>query len=167
LEQAGILLASVQVKVKVRRNTTEDRGGLLKRNDLSTGAKRITMKPQEKLLSVQQLSLKLKIPKPTLRFWEKEFKGILVPFRTQGGQRRYTAEHISIIEEIKKWKKKGMSLVEIKRKLNDNRKLRDDHSDANRMEILANRIAEVVRAEVNSFFHEQGIEKKTLGDMGP
>ena len=125
------------------------------------------MKPQEKLLSVQQLSLKLKIPKPTLRFWEKEFKGILVPFRTQGGQRRYTAEHISIIEEIKKWKNKGMSLVEIKRKLNDNRKRRDDHSDPNRMEILEKLIAEVVRAEVNSFFHEQDIEKKTLGAMEP
>ena len=54
---------------------------------------------------------------PTLRFWEKELDGILAPLRTHEGQRRYTVENIAVIEEIKKLKKKGMSLPEIKRKL--------------------------------------------------
>jgi DNA-binding transcriptional MerR regulator len=125
------------------------------------------MDGQDQLLSIQQLSLKLKIPKPTLRFWEKELEGILVPLRTRGGQRRYAAEHISIVEEIKKLKTKGISLAEIKRKLADSSKLRDDHSDANRMHVLANRIADVVRAEVYSFFHEEDIKKKPLGVMEP
>ncbi|WP_369707420.1 MerR family transcriptional regulator [Desulfosarcina sp. BuS5] len=34
---------------------------------------------------MQQVSTKLNILKPTLRFWEKEFNGILVPLRTNGG----------------------------------------------------------------------------------
>ena len=41
----------------------------------------------------------------------------MVPLRTNGGQRRYAAEHISIIEEIKGLKRAGLSLVEIKRKM--------------------------------------------------
>ncbi|GAI49134.1 unnamed protein product, partial [marine sediment metagenome] len=71
------------------------------------------MERQEQLFTIQQLSLKLKIPKPTLRFWEKELDGILVPLRTQGGHRRYTAEHIPILKGIKHLRKKGMSLVEV------------------------------------------------------
>ena len=64
-------------------------------------------------MSIQHLSLKLKIPKPTLRFWEKEFKDILVPLRTKGGQRRYTAENIIIIKQVKRLREKGVSLAEI------------------------------------------------------
>ena len=64
-------------------------------------------------MSIQHLSLKLKIPKPTLRFWEKEFKDILVPLRTKGGQRRYTAENIIIIKQVKRLREKEVSLAEI------------------------------------------------------
>ena len=71
----------------------------------------------EQAITIQQVSQKLDVPKPTLRFWEREFDGILVPLRTNGGQRRYAPEHISVIEEIKMLKKAGLSLVEIKRKL--------------------------------------------------
>ena len=59
------------------------------------------MNQNEQLHTIQQLSTKLNIPKPTLRFWEKEFEGILVPLRTKGGQRRYAPGHVSLIEEIK------------------------------------------------------------------
>ena len=68
-------------------------------------------------ITIQQVSQKLDVPKPTLRFWEREFEGILVPLRTNGGQRRYAPEHISVIEEIKMLKKAGLSLSEIKRRL--------------------------------------------------
>ena len=37
------------------------------------------MNQKERLHSIQQLSAKLNIPKQTLCFWEKEFKGILLP----------------------------------------------------------------------------------------
>ena len=72
---------------------------------------------QEQAITIQQVSQKLDIPKATLRFWEREFEGILVPLRTNGGQRRYAPEHISVIKKIKMLKKDGMSLIQIKRKL--------------------------------------------------
>ena len=107
------------------------------------------MNQKEQLHSIQQLSTKLNIPKPTLRFWEKEFEGILLPLRTNGGQRRYAAEHVSIIEEIKMLKKAGLSLIEIKRKLGN----RYNGSNSNRdgIDLLAERVAEVVKMEVRRF----------------
>ena len=105
---------------------------------------------ENNLLTINQVSDLLKLPKPTLRFWEKELDGIFVPFRTNGGQRRYTVENIAVIEEIKKLKSKGMSLPEIKRKLSNSDK--GDNSNSNRIDLLAARVAEVVKAEVNRFF---------------
>jgi len=77
------------------------------------------MNNQVRLRTIQQVSHELDIPKPTLRFWEKEFEGVLVPLRSEGGQRRYSIENLSTIAEIRRLKKKGMSLGEIKRKLSD------------------------------------------------
>lgn len=37
----------------------------------------------------------------TLRYWEKEFEGYLNPIRTAGGQRRYRAEDIQIVLELR------------------------------------------------------------------
>jgi len=115
------------------------------------------MDQKEKLLSIQQVSTKLNVPKPTLRFWEKELEGFLQPFRTHGGQRRYTSEHIAIIEEIKKLKGTGLSLEEIKRKLGNgsmaeagNRRPGDSRTD--RIDLLAERVAEAVKLEVLGFF---------------
>ncbi|CAB1068228.1 hypothetical protein D1AOALGA4SA_288 [Olavius algarvensis Delta 1 endosymbiont] len=107
---------------------------------------------QHSLYSIQQLSTKLNIPKSTLRFWEKEFEGILLPLRTDGGQRRYTAEHISVVREINSLKEKGMSLADIKKTLGGiyNR----GRSDGEGIDLLAERVAEVVRSEVVRFFEE-------------
>ena len=113
------------------------------------------MDRHEHIFTIQQLSRKLKIPKPTLRFWEKELDGILAPLRTQGGQRRYTPAHIPIIKEIKKFRKKGMSIAEIKRKLSNSRKVQDNNSDSNRIDFLANRVADIVKAEVYGFFERE------------
>jgi MerR family transcriptional regulator/heat shock protein HspR len=108
------------------------------------------MNQQEQLFTIQQVSTKLNIPKPALRFWEKEFDGIIVPHRTRGGQRRYSVENIAVIEEIKKLKSKGMSLHAIKRKLSNGDK--GGNSNSNSVDLLAQRVAEVVRVEVNRFF---------------
>jgi len=107
------------------------------------------MNQREQLFTIQQLSTELNIPKPTLRFWEKELDGILVPLRTRGGQRRYTVENIAVIEEIQKLKRKGMSLPEIKRKFSNSHK--ESNPNSNKIDLLAERVAEVVRAEVNRF----------------
>lgn len=132
---------------------------------------------QEQAITIQQVSQKLDVPKPTLRFWEKEFEGILVPLRTNGGQRRYAPEHISVIKEIKMLKKAGLSLIEIKGKLgkgiddlligrfDDWEKGRDGgqmsgagsqgsgNGRTEGIDLLADRVAQVVRLEVLRFFH--------------
>jgi len=116
------------------------------------------MNPQEQPVSIQHLSLKLEIPKSTLRFWEREFKGVLVPLRTAGGQRRYTDEHVSIIRKIRKLRGKGLSLPDIFGDLmRDRRKKMNDLNNSN-IDFLANRVAEVVRDEVYRFFEKEGKE---------
>ena len=110
------------------------------------------MNQQEQLFTIQQVSTKLNIPKPTLRFWEKELDGIIVPHRTRGGQRRYALEHLAIIGKVKELREKGMSLAEIKKQINNTNKLQNDNTDFDRVDLLAERVAEVVKAEVNRFF---------------
>jgi DNA-binding transcriptional MerR regulator len=108
------------------------------------------MDRQEKLLSIEETSLYLKVPKHTLRFWEKEFNGTIVPLRTQGGQRRYTAEHIAVIEMIKKLRDKGASLSQIKQALTNG--YQEGQAQPDKIDLLATRVAEVVRTEVYNFF---------------
>ena len=111
------------------------------------------MKMEEKLFSIEEVSRQVKIPKHTLRFWEKEFEGILVPSRTDGGQRRYTPENIARIEEIDRLRKNGKGLPEIKEKLMMNGK--GDLTHSGRIDLLANRVAEVVKTEICHFFDMQ------------
>ena len=132
----------------------------------------------EQAITIQQVSQKLDIPKPTLRFWEREFEGILVPLRTNGGQRRYAPEHISVIKEIKMLKKAGLSLVEIKRKMGKGQRsgvrcqrsgsmskaggqmsgsgsLKSRDGRTGGIDLLADRVAEVVKSEVLRFFQKE------------
>ena len=108
------------------------------------------MDNREHLFTIQQVSTKLNIPKPTLRFWEVELDGIIAPLRTSGGHRRYSVTTASTIEDIKKLREKGMSLAEIRMQFSNNKE--GDHSDLNNVDLLAERIADVVKAEVYSFF---------------
>jgi DNA-binding transcriptional MerR regulator len=105
-------------------------------------------------LTIQEVSQRLNISKHTLRFWEKELEGIIVPLRTKGGQRRYTLEHMFIIEEIKRLKRKGMSLLGIKRKLNSIHGDHADETEPKEVDMLANQIAEIVRRAVYRYFEE-------------
>jgi DNA-binding transcriptional MerR regulator len=107
------------------------------------------MDRQEKLLSIEEVSLQLSIPKHTLRFWEKAFEGVFVPERTRGGQRRYTLENIATIGQIKELRRKGMRLSDIKREFGNNHK--GDFLNSGKVDFLANRVAEIVRAEVYNF----------------
>ena len=118
--------------------------------------------PTDQLYTIQQLSMMLKIPKPTLRFWEKELEGALVPLRTKGGQRRYTIEHISILEEIQKLKNEGLRLTDIKRTLGNGESTLHQNLDLNGMDILIERIAKVVGKEIAGFFKKNNVASKTL-----
>ena len=111
------------------------------------------MDRQKEIFSIQQVSLKLNIPKATLRFWEKELNSIIVPLRTQGGQRRYTLDHISTIEEVKKLRENGMHLSEIKRYFKNRSRNYDSRAGSKEIDFLADHIPKIVRSEIYNFFY--------------
>ena len=113
---------------------------------------------KNELLTINQVSDLLKIPKSTLRFWEVELDGIVVPLRTDGGQRRYDGEHISIISEIKRLRDEGLGLVEIKRRLGNSGHENMNDSNSNDIDQLADRVAEVVKREVHRFLENESLE---------
>jgi DNA-binding transcriptional MerR regulator len=53
-------------------------------------------------LSIGAVSSLTSVEIHTLRYWEREFADFLSPGRTGGGQRRYTAEDIATVLEIKR-----------------------------------------------------------------
>ena len=57
-------------------------------------------KAQCKTYSIGQVHAITGIPKPTIRFWEKEFDEYLRPARTSGNQRRYDQEMIARLEKV-------------------------------------------------------------------
>jgi DNA-binding transcriptional MerR regulator len=117
----------------------------------------ITRGRRERLLSIEEVSLRLEVPKPTLRFWEREFVGLLLPGRTQGGQRRYGEEDLALIGEIKRLRDRGLPLAEIRDHLAD--RAREERPGQGEVDLLARRVAEIVRAEITGFFsREKGLK---------
>ena len=55
-----------------------------------------------------------------------------------------------------------MSLAEIKRKLGNSNSVRNHNLDLNRMDLLAMRVAEVVKAEISTFFQAEQLKSKTI-----
>lgn len=108
------------------------------------------MKGNHQLLSILQVSEKLNVPKHTLRFWEKELNGLLVPFRTNSGQRRYTMENLLLLGQVKKCRDNGLGLPEIIQRIGQS--LEGEVSQPSKVDLLATRVAEAVKTEVYSFF---------------
>jgi|WetSurMetagenome_2_1015567.scaffolds.fasta_scaffold22120_2 DNA-binding transcriptional MerR regulator len=104
----------------------------------------------ENYFTVRQISEKLKIPKPTLRFWEKELSDLIIPLRTKGGQRRYSSEHLTILEKVKALRNAGRSLSELREILGNGPNLNNDYESRD-IEVLSKRIAEVVKDELTNF----------------
>ena len=110
---------------------------------------------EKKIFTIQQISQKLHIPKPTLRFWEKELEGIFVPLRSRGGQRRYTREHVVLIKKIQDLRGQGKTLIEIRHTLRRADKTHYDDTELKRIDRIANRIAEVVKEEVYNLIQKE------------
>ncbi len=108
------------------------------------------MEEKNQLFTILQVSEKLKVPKPTLRFWERELNRVIVPLRTHGGQRRYTAQNLLVLEEIKKCRENGLSLPEIRERIH--RGFEEDEVSSSKIDLLAIRVAEVVKTEIYNFF---------------
>jgi DNA-binding transcriptional MerR regulator len=118
--------------------------GLLKKNTMKYSALRFT---------INEISKKLNLPKSTLRYWEKELGEQIQPMRTRGGQRRYEQRHIKLFERVRTMKNKGMTLREIKRVFTQsyNRNSKMDIPSGASIDLLAPRISELMRHEVNLF----------------
>ena len=117
------------------------------------------MQTPMKKLTIQEVSDRAGISKHTLRFWERELNGVITPLRTKGGQRRYTLEHVLVVEEIKRLKGKGYSLDDIRRDLNRRFNTEAEHYNHQKADILANKIAEMVRTAIFSFLEEKAVKQ--------
>ena len=113
----------------------------------------------EPLFTIQQISRRLGIPKSTLRFWEKELDGFILPLRTSGGQRRYGHEDLSTIGRVKELRTNGMSLTEIKCHLQMDSQAGARSRQLGNVDLLAERLAAVIKAEVYDF-----LSSHTLAD---
>lgn len=98
------------------------------------------------------------MPTHTLRFWEKELKGVILPERTKGGQRRYTQKHLLVIEDIKSLKDRGMSLSDIQNELS-HRFTDDEQHNEQRADVLANKIAEIVRSVIFNYLENKAAKE--------
>jgi DNA-binding transcriptional MerR regulator len=115
----------------------------------------VTSKP----LTIQEVSKRSRVPTHTLRFWEKELNGVIVPERTKGGQRRYNQEHILVIDEIKRLKEKGMSLTEISAELNHRHDSVEQFHNHRRADILADKVAEMVRSVIVNYLEGKVVKE--------
>jgi DNA-binding transcriptional MerR regulator len=77
-----------------------------------------------RLFSIGQVNAITGIPKPTIRYWEKEFKDFLDPRRTTGNQRRYDEKTIADLEKVNYLVKvQGYTIEGARRKLELLRKI--------------------------------------------
>lgn len=107
------------------------------------------MSLDRQMFTIKELSEKLDIPKPTLRFWEKELEGIIVPLRSTGGQRRYTESHIPVFEQIKRLRNAGRSISQVKEYFNNGNEI--TRSPESEIDMLTKRIAEIVKLELSRY----------------
>ena len=112
---------------------------------------------EKHLFTIRQVSTLLGLRPSTLRFWEKEFEGILTPGRTHGGQRRYRAEDLTVIKRIKQMREDGATISRIKKNLLGEEK--GGYPDLSTIHFLADKVAEVVKAEIYHFLNT-GKEKE-------
>src|SRR5262245_16273286 len=70
--------------------------------------------------SIKEASELTDVPPHTLRFWERKIPGFLSPVRTEGGQRRYTAECLDRIRKLDYYvNHKGLTLVGARRMIEE------------------------------------------------
>lgn len=103
-----------------------------------------------KFHTIQEIGEQLKLPKSTIRYWEKEFVEFIHPNRTEGGQRRYTVKNIAVFETIRDLKMRGLSLAQIKAHLKVRQAAGKDF-DPMVLNALTDTIADAVRREICLF----------------
>ena len=114
------------------------------------------------VFTIQQISQILGIPRSTLRYWEKAVAEIR-PDRTDGGQRRYTDDHIQLFRRVVELKGQGMGLAQIQRTLAPTDESASDHLSTSQFERLAERIVQTVRQEIRTYLHGLDAERRDKG----
>jgi DNA-binding transcriptional MerR regulator len=61
----------------------------------------VTIIDGNKLFTISEVAKLTGVPTHTLRSWEKDFKEVLKPQRTVGGQRRYSWDNVEVVTKIK------------------------------------------------------------------
>ena len=74
------------------------------------------MKDDGRLLRIGEVAEILEVPVHTLHYWERMFKDDLSPYRSRGGQRRYSGADVEKVREVKRLlKEEGYSIKGVKR----------------------------------------------------
>ena len=74
------------------------------------------MKDNGRLLRIGEVADSMEVAIHTLRYWERMFKEELNPYRSRGGQRRYSERDVEKIREVKRLiKEEGYSIKGVKR----------------------------------------------------
>lgn len=74
------------------------------------------MNDDGRLLRISEVAEMMEVPVHTLRYWERMFKEELSPYRSRGGQRRYSEMDVKKIREVKRLlKEEGYSIKGVKR----------------------------------------------------
>ena len=78
-------------------------------------------------MRIKDISDKLEVPISTIRYWQQEFMELIVPQRTDGGQRRYSDEDFVLFSRIKTLVYgQGRSLATAKKNIQSGSSYRDD-----------------------------------------
>ena len=68
------------------------------------------------MLRIGEVAEIMEVPIHTLHYWERMFKEELSPYRSRGGQRRYSETDVEKIREVKRLlKEEGYSIKGVKR----------------------------------------------------
>lgn len=110
----------------------------------------------ERLYSIKEASELTDVPPHTLRFWERKIPGFLKPVRTDGGQRRYTAECLEKIRKLDYYvNHKGMTLVGARRMIEEGlepdsteRELKDKILADKRVRQAVEEIVDLIRKKI-------------------
>jgi DNA-binding transcriptional MerR regulator len=123
------------------------------------------MKKQEKLLRIGDVAVIAGVPVHTLRYWERMFKEVVDPCRTEGGQRHYSESDIEKILEIKRLlKDEGYSIAGARRTLKNSEKKEELTLSYMKNRLNWSHIAQEVTELIREKLSDGIEEKQVIGD---
>ena len=112
------------------------------------------MKKDGKLLRIGDVARITRMSIHTLRYWEKMFREVLSPCRSEGGQRRYSEREIEKILEVKRLlKEEGYSINGAKKVLENSKREEELALYYRRREfdwsLIAQEVTELIRKKLS------------------